>query len=228
MSRARRAPSSPDATQDAYRRAIHRTNVTGLGTREHYEIAFAALGRETREEMCGQVPFALALREAGVPIEGIIEVGIYPPNVQLPPHVRAHLVDIAEVVDATGTQVLEMREQGGPEADRFTIGARQEYGMWMVAFGDIDGTRVRELAWTPEGDGWKVSAFAEEQATRHGWSCAAYATLQAGLADRLPAPDSEEIAHLTAGRPVGPSDDEDDEEGDPWITYAEMADLITR
>jgi hypothetical protein len=122
----------------AYQRAIHLTNVLGLATREHYELAFGAMGREVREEMCGQVVFALALREAGVPMKGITEVGTYPPNVQLPPPVRRHLADIAEVVDATGTQLLEMRAHGGPGARRFTIAARQEYGIWMVAFGDIE------------------------------------------------------------------------------------------
>lgn len=226
MSRARRAPSKPDSIQDAYWRAIHLTNVSGLASREHYEIAFAALGRETREEMAGQVPFALALREAGVPMKGIIEVGTYPPDVPLPPHVRQHLEDIAEVVDATGTQVLEMREQGGPAADRFTVGARQEFGIWMVAFGDIEGTRVRSLAWTPDGDGWTVSAFAQEQATRHGWPRADYEQLHTDFPGLLPAPDSEEITALTAGRPEAFPDD--DGRSIPWITYAEMADLITR
>lgn len=225
MSPARKAPSAPDATHVAYERAIHLTNVSGLATREHYEIAFAGLGRETREEMCGQVVFALALRQAGVPMEGIIEVGTYPPDVQLPPQVRRHLEDMAEVVDATGTQVLEMRNQGAPGADRFTIGARQEYGIWMVAFGDIEGTRVRGLAWAPNGDGWKVSTLAQEQATRHGWPRANYEHLQADVDGLLPAPDSQEIADLTAGRPVAPTDDG---RATPWITYAEMADLITR
>jgi len=221
MSRARKAASAPDATQVAYERAIHLTNVSGLATREHYEIAFGAMGREVREEMCGQVVFALALREAGIPMKGIIEVGTYPPNIQLPPHVRRHLADIAEVVDATGTQVLEMREHGGPGAHRFTIAARQEYGIVMVAFGDIEGTRVRELAWTPDGDGWQVSAFAQEQATRHGWSRADYERLQADLVDVLPAADTEEVGHLTAGRSEASTDDIE-------ISYAEMADLITR
>ena len=156
MSRARRSSPKPDATHSAYLRAIHRTNVTGLATREDYEIAFAAVGREIREEMCGQVVFALALREAGVPIAGIIEVGTYPPNVELPPEVREHLETIAEVVDATGTQVLEMREQGGPEADRFTTAARQEYGSWMVAFGDIDGTTSERTGLDP-GRRWLES-----------------------------------------------------------------------
>ena len=225
MSRARRAPSTPDAAEEAYWRAIHLTNVTGLATREHYEIAFAAMGRQIRAEMCGQVVFALALRQAAVPMEGVIEVGTYPPNVQLPPQVRQHLEDIAEVVDATGTQVLEMREQGGPATARFTIGARQEFGTMMVAFGDCDGTRVRSLAWTPDGDDWKISVFAQEQATCHGWPRAAYEQLQADYGDLLPAPDSEEITVLTTGRPVAAIDDV---EWIPWITYAEMADLITR
>ena len=181
MSRARAAPRPPDRLA-AYWRAIHLTNVSGLATRKHYEIAFGAMGREMREEMCGQVVFALALREAGVPIGGIIEVGTYPPNDELPPHVRQHL-------------------------------------------GDIDGTRVRELVWTPDGDGWKISAFAREQATRHGWPRASYERLQADVDGLLPAPDSEEIALLTAGRAVAPTDDVD---RTPWITYTEMADLITR
>ena len=83
--------------------------------------------------------------------KGTIEAGRHPPNDKLPPQVRTHPANIAEVVEATGTQVLEMRERGGPGADRFTLGARQGYGTFMVAFGDIEGTRLRELAWTPDG-----------------------------------------------------------------------------
>lgn len=225
MSRARTAPTEPEPVTASYRQAIHLTNVTGLAAREHYEIAFAAMGRQTLEEMCGQVVFALALREAGVPFTGLIEVSLYPPNTELPPHVREYLEDIAEVVDATGTQVLEMRERGDSEADRFTIAARQDCGILLVAFGDIDGTRVRDLAWTPDGDGWKVSAFAQEQATRYGWSRAAYERLQADVAGLLPTPDSEEVAQLTAGRTEAPTDHLG---WTPWITYAEMADLMSR
>ena len=82
-----RAPSKPDTTQDADERAVHQTNVSRLANRAHDEIAFAALGREAREEMCGRVVLALALREAGVPSKGLIEAGLYPPNDQLPPPV---------------------------------------------------------------------------------------------------------------------------------------------
>ena len=77
----------------------------------------------------------------------------------------------------------------------------------------------------PGRDAWKISAFAQEQATCHGWPRAAYEQLQADYGDLLPAPDSEEITVLTTGRPVAAIDDV---EWIPWITYAEMADLITR
>lgn len=226
VSRASRIPSGPDAIDVAYQRTIHRTNISGLATREDYAIAFAALARETQEEICGQVVFALALRNAGVSVAGIIEVGMCPPGRPLSPELRHHLENIAEVVDATGTQVLEMRECGGPGAERFTVAARQQYGILAVAYGDLDGSSVRALAWTPDGNGWKVSAFALEQATRHGWPRASYERLSSDLAGLLPGPDSEEIANLTADRPVAATID-----GGlwvPWITYAEMADLLAR
>jgi hypothetical protein len=94
----------------------------------------------------------------------------------------------------------------------------------MVAFGDIDGTRVRELAWTLGGEGWKVSAFAKEQAVRHGWPRANYLRPQADVDGLLPAPGSEDMAYLTAGRPAALTDDG---RTTPWITFAELVDLIT-
>ena len=127
-----------------------------------------------RDSICGEVPFAVAVRDAGIPVEAIMEVGTYPPDAEVPPHVHRDLVDIEEVVDATGTQVLEMREQGGPEAERFTVHGRQRYATLMIAFGDTLGTLVRNLAWTREGDGWKISQFAQEQAALHGWTRANY------------------------------------------------------
>lgn len=53
---------------------------------------------------------------------------------------------------------------------------------------------MRELAWTAERDGWKVSAFAQEQATRHGWPRANYESPHADVADRLPAANFETVA----------------------------------
>ena len=49
---------------------------------------------------------------------------------------------------------------------------------------------------------------------------------QADFPNLMPAPNSDEIEKLTAGRrPEGPSGDG---QRTPWISYAEMADFITR
>jgi hypothetical protein len=223
VSSRRRAPRSDGDWPVGYRRAIYLANVTGLATREHYERSFGHLGEGLRRQLCGQVPFALALRSAGVACEGLIEVAMHPLDVELPSRVLTLLIELNEIVEATGTQVLAMREAGGPEAERFTVSGRRECGVLMVAFGDAAGTSVRELAWTSDGHGWKVSALAHDQAARHGWSRADYACLRQDTGTLLPALSSKRIRTLTAGRRPEPSEHDG---ASPWITYAEMAELI--
>lgn len=209
---------------DAYWRAVHLSNVTGLASLKHYEAAFAGLGRDSRANLCGWVPFLFALRNAGIECEGLATVGLYPPNAELPPKLRQQLLEIEEVVEASGTQVLEMRESEGPRAEQFTISARQEFGITLVALGDASGTKMRSMAWSADGAGWSISSFALEQAACHGWPRAAYQYLHQQHPGRVPSPKSVIIRGLTAGRPEGGTDAQSSEP--PWITFLEMAELI--
>jgi hypothetical protein len=209
---------------DAYFRAIHRTNVTGMATRHDYELAFAAIGAENRQALCGWVPFLVALRDAGIDCEGPETVGLYPPGEDLPPELRALLQEIDEVVEASGTQVLHMREIGGARSQQFSVAGRQEGGILMVALGDAQGSKVREAAWSSSEQGWKVSSRAARHSRRYGLSRPQYEALHAADLKVLPGPESKKLQTLTAGRRAGgPTTESGDK---PWITFAELAALV--
>jgi hypothetical protein len=209
---------------DAYLRTIHRTNVTGMATRHDYELAFAAIGAETRQSLCGWVPFLVALRDARIDCEGPGTVGLYPPGEDLPPELRAFLQEIDEVVEASGTQVLHMREGGGARSQQFSVAGRQERGILMVALGDAEGSKVREVAWSSSEEGWKVSSHAVRQSRRYGLSRPQYEALHASDLKVLPGAESKKLHTLTAGRRPGSLTTESGDK--PWITFAELAPLV--
>lgn len=214
--------SKSDRSRAAYRNALHRTNVTGLASRKDYKLAFPAICRQEAEHLCGLVPFHLALMEAGIACDGVGTIGLYPPNEEIPPALRQHLLEIEEVVDASGTQVMEMRESSDPRAGQFTVAARQQHGIMLVALGDAFGAHVRSLAWSTDGEGWQVSAFATTQAARYGWPRAAYQRLHVDYPELVPSRTSQEIRDLAAGRTSEGAQGGEE----PWITFLEMAELI--
>jgi hypothetical protein len=223
MSRAFTGRIGGDALTQEYRRAIKKANVTGLAAREHYEMVFAALAAEQRQALCGSVPFAVALRDVGMDVGGVAFVGVHPPGAELPADVVEALVEINEVVEATGTQILAMREAGGAKAAHFGVSGRRDCGIFMMAVGDVQGSRVRDLSWTQDQTGeWVVSSFATEQAQLHGWPRSIYECVRADLAVLAPA-SSEEVQALTQGRQEAVREGRDDR---PWITFAELAELV--
>ncbi len=153
-------------------RTIHRTNVTGLGTRRDYEVAFASLACEQRMAFCAPVPFLVGLRNNGVSIGDLTALGAYAPDEQLPQELRDRLAVMKEVVEASCTQIVEIRQNGGERSEEeFSVEGRMNAGTLMVAFGDTDASLLRQTAWARDGKGgWKFSAVTEDAATRHGLS----------------------------------------------------------
>jgi len=164
------ARKSSDPLAD-WARTIHRTNVTGLGTRRDYELVFASLACEQREAFCASVPFLVGLRNNGVSIGDLGALGAYAPDEQLPQELRDRLAVMNEVVEASGTQIVEIRQNGGERSEEYSVEGRMNAGTLMVAFGDTDASLLRQTAWARDGKGgWKFSAVTEDAATRHGLS----------------------------------------------------------
>jgi hypothetical protein len=116
-----------------------------------------------------------------------------------------------------------MREAGGDRAFRFEVSGRRDCGIFMVALGDVRGSRVRDLSWTQDQAGeWVVSSYAMEQAQLHGWPRSVYECAQADSAV-LASASSERVRTLTQRREEEVRVGRDDR---PWITFAELAELV--
>lgn len=204
-----------------WQQTLRRTNVTGLASRRDYESAFAPLVRETRKAMCAPVPFLVALRGRGVSVGSLGAVGAFAPNEQLPHELRDLLVDMNEVMEATGTQVLEMREHGEARAREFSVQGRIEVAVRMVALGDTDGAQLRQTAWTRNGQGdWHLSALTKRAAARDGLSQAGYKQMAKDLRGVLPPAGSRTVARArTADQKAGRA-------STAWISYAGLATVV--
>ena len=64
--------------------ALHRTNVTGLGSLHDYTLAFGPLARETREWWCAQMPMFTVINRLLRASRRLMMAGIHPPDESLP------------------------------------------------------------------------------------------------------------------------------------------------
>jgi hypothetical protein len=219
-----RRPPRAKGPMEAYWRAIRLTNETGLAGRKDYEISFQHLGAEVHAECCGAVPFYRALIDAGVPCAGWGTVGLYPPDEDLPGEIWSFLLEADEVVEASATQVLAMREAGGARAEQFSPEGRQQLGILMVGLGDVVGSRVRRSAWTSVKGEMRISDFALEKAREKGWSRVSFEQLHRNLPDLVPSAQSKVVRDMTCDRQEGGPESECCDP--PWITYEHLAQLI--
>ncbi len=225
MNSGRRRTASVRKSSDPladWARTIHRTNVTGLGTRRDYELAFVALAREQREALCARVPFHVGLRNNGVSIGHLGALGAYAPDEQLPQELSDRLAVINEVVEASGTQIVEMRQNGGERSEEFSVEGRMNAGILMVAVGDTDASLLRQTAWASDGKGgWKFSAVTEDAATRDGLSREDFECMVDDLGGVLPSVDSPAVV---GARTI-------DQEAQclapgSWISYSTLSSLL--
>lgn len=202
---------------------IHRTNVTGLGSRADYARVFAAMARESVDEMCAAAPLAKALLDRQIVVADVMFVGGYPPGDDLPAVFQEGLQQIEEVAEATPTQVLNARESDGPDAHLYSVEGRQSAGQLMAALGDTDASRVRNSAWTRSPSGsWQIAASAMQLATVHGMRRDTYEWLSQCPGDVLPAVTAPEVLRITGDR----KEDKEEYWEESWITYAEVLGLL--
>ncbi len=225
MNSGRRRTASVRKSSDPladWARTIHRTNVTGLGTRRDYGLVFASLAYEQREALCALVPFLVGLRNNGVSIGDLTALGAYAPDEQLPQELRDRLAVINEVVEASGTQIVEMRQNGGERSEEFSVEGRMNAGILMVAVGDTDASLLRQTAWDRDGrGGWKFSAVTEDAATRDGPSREDFECMVDDLGGVLPSVDSPAVV---GARTI-------DQEAHclargSWISYSSLSSLL--
>jgi len=215
------ARKSSDPLAD-WARTIHRTNVTGLGTRRDYELVFASLACEQREAFCASVPFLVGLRNNGVSIGDLGALGAYAPDEQLPQELRDRLAVMNEVVEASGTQIVEIRQNGGERSEEYSVEGRMNAGTLMVAFGDTDASLLRQTAWARDGKGgWKFSAVTEDAATRHGLSREDFERMADDLGGALPSVDSPAVVRARTidqeAHCLAPGS---------WISYSSLSSLL--
>jgi hypothetical protein len=207
-----------------YLAVIRRTNETGLASRHDYEIAFGATAREQREVWLGITPLLAAFRDRGVDIGGLYAIGAFRPDEPLPGDLSTQLQRINDVVEATPTQVLHAREQGGQSAEGFSVHGRMECGTIMVIVGDTAGTRVRGATWRSDDEGgWTLSRSTLDAARRYGLTKTEYVQMatdpKVGLLPPVEAADVE-AAHA---RDVAAGKLEDG----VWVCFASVVDLVT-
>ena len=219
--RAASVRKSSDPLAD-WARTIHRTNVTGLGTRRDYELAFASLASQHLKALCAPVPFLVGLRNNGVSIGHLGALGAYAPHEQLPQELRDRLAVMNEVVQASGTQIVEIRQNGGERSEEFSVEGRMNAGTLMAAFGDTNASLLRKTAWARDGKGgWKFSALTEDAAPRHGLSREDFERMVDDLGGALPSVDSPAVAGARAI----------DQEAHclargSWISYSSLSSLL--
>ena len=215
------ARKSSDPLAD-WARTIHRTNVTGMGTRRDYELAFASSAHQHRKALCAPVPFLVGLRNKGVSIGHLGALGAYAPHEQLPQELRDQLAVMNEVVEATGTQIVEIRQNGGKRSEEYSVEGRMNAGTLMATFGDTDASLLRQTAWTRDGKGgWKFSAVTEDAATRDGLSREDFECMVDDLGGVLPSVDSPAVV---GARTI-------DQEAHclawgSWISYSSLSSLL--
>jgi hypothetical protein len=161
MPRARMRDASSWA---AYRAKLEQTNVTGLASLADYEATHRGEGRRRRDWIVAVTPVfcAISIREG--PLSGLATLGMHPPGERLPKEQVEALEYMAEVVHATGAQILEMRDSDDPKAMDFTVRGRIELAIWYLALGGREGMAVRELAW--ERVGVAVASIAQSPPTQ--------------------------------------------------------------
>jgi len=144
------------------------------------------------------------------------------PHEQLPQELRDRLVVMNEVVEASGTQIVEIRQNGGERSEEFSVEGRMNAGTLMVAFGDTDASLLRQTAWARDGrGGWKFSAVTEDAATRHGLSREDFERMVDDLGGVLPSVDSPAVV---GARTI-------DQEAHclargSWISYSSLSSLL--
>ncbi len=206
-----------------YRRAIIATNKTGLASLDQYRLAFGPLARETRSSLCAQTLLFAALRH-GASVSGVMTVGTYPPSALLPKALRQELAEVEDVVTATGTQVLEMRDSSEPLASLYTLRGRQDCAVFYLALGDSKGSLIRSLVWERQGAAWRPTESVRALAASTGLSRAQYETFRKPLSNWLPPADSSDIlavAHSKQAASGGNSNS-----SGPWISYAALTELV--
>ena len=205
----------------ARRALLERTNVTGLASLRDYTATHSADARDLRDWIVAFTPVfdAMAIR-SGEPVSGLPTVGIHPPDQRLPRAQVQDLQHMAEVVHATGTQILEMRNSGGPQAADFSVQGRMALVSWFLALGGIDGMAVRELVWVREDSRWHYSSRAQQLSRTMGMTRAEYQHFrQSPLHRWLPVAPDRPTAEAQARR-------EPEERPIPWISFQRITDLL--
>ncbi|MBA2641293.1 MAG: hypothetical protein H0U77_15180 [Nocardioidaceae bacterium] len=125
---------------------------------------------------------------------------------------------------ATGTQVLEMRDSDNPEAADFSITGRLECATWYLALGGGEGNAVRSLVWEGDGTTWRHSTYVSDLSTAHGLTPAQYEEFRGPLSDWLPPADHPKVLRRMRDHPADASSKKSKRR---FISYADMADLLT-
>lgn len=211
--------------QSDYRAAIERTNVTGLASLRDYQSVLGASVQETREWLCAQMPLIAATERVGGSVSGVLAVAIYPPDQPLPKVLRRDLEQLEQVATATGTQVLEARNASDSLAAACSVSGRQECAIAYLVVGDVEGNRIRRLIWQLHGSDWQLSPTVLELAAARGLSRLEYESLQAVLTPHLPPADDRRVMAVVHAQD-GAASTRKSQTGQPWITFADTAELI--
>jgi hypothetical protein len=136
------------------------------------------------------------------------------------------LRQLEEVVTATGTQVLEMRECDDPYAHWYSVRGRQDAAILYLALGDAEGGPIRRLVWEPHGAIWQHTAYALKLSAANGLLRSEYEELRECVSCCLPAADDPDaLAKVNAQRAVTSARGRPKA---PWISHADICDLIDR
>jgi hypothetical protein len=222
------APGSLARRRANYRAAIERTNVTGLASLRDYQALFAPLLRESREWLCAQVPVVAAIDRVCGPVSGVPTVAMYPPGEPLPEPLRRDLEQLEEVATATGTQILQARNSDDSLAAVSSVSGRRECALAYLVVGDVEGNPIRQLIRERHGTTWQHSAMVLELAASRGFSRSEYESLQTVLAPHLPAADHPHVLARKHARQAAAATGKKKTAGQPWISFADSADLIGR
>lgn len=209
-----------------YRRALWRTNRTGLASLSDYKITFAGLARERREWLCATASLHYQLSKVADEMRGIGTINIHRPGTSLPVGLRQELAHLTEVVFATGTQILEIRDSSDPRAAQFSVQARMECATWYLALGDPEGAQVRERIWEREGRTWHLTNYATDLAQQRGMSKPEYVQFRSGLKKSLPPAEEIGVAWRAEEAPALRGSPSARRARGPWITYEAVANLL--
>lgn len=213
-------------SQSRYSEAIHRTNVTGLGSKRDYEIGFRPVAMEYRAFLCGKAPLLTLVDRNHAIVTGAAAVVIHPPGEPLPDHTLEDLRTMQDVVMASGAQVLEARESADLSvAANFSIQGRIEAATLYLALGDEEGSVIRELVWERRQGEWQHTRYAREVSATKGLSRREYKDLCQVLAPGLPAADHPLVRAKRQGTASRKAKRRRMHEP-PWITFTDIIDLL--